>query len=146
FSSRRRHTRFDCDWSSDVCSSDLSLLAEAEQRWPSVRLEDKGKTLALHYRQAPAREAEILAFAESLLRQAGEGLRLIAGKMVVEFQPRHYGKDGAIAAFMAGPPFRDRLPVFLGDDTTDEDGFAEVNRRGGVSIRVGAPLPTSAAE
>src|SRR5688572_33045241 len=27
FSSRRRHTRFDCDWSSDVCSSDLSAVA-----------------------------------------------------------------------------------------------------------------------
>jgi trehalose 6-phosphate phosphatase len=64
---------------------------------------------------------------------------------VIELQPRHYGKDGAIAAFMAEPPFGGRLPVFLGDDTTDEDGFAEINRRGGVSIRAGAPAAATTA-
>ena len=64
--------------------------------------------------------------------------------MVAELQPRFYGKDWAIAAFMTEPPFRGRVPVFLGDDTTDEDGFAEVNRLGGVSIRIGGPPPTAA--
>ena len=59
--------------------------------------------------------------------------------MVFELQPRHHGKHGAIAAFLAEKPFCNRMPVFVGDDTTDEDGFAEVNRRGGVSIRVGPP-------
>jgi trehalose 6-phosphate phosphatase len=108
-------------------------------------LEDKGRTLALHYRAVPEAASEILDRAERLLREHGDGLRLIPGKMVVEFQPRHYGKGGAIAAFMAEPPFRGRVPLFLGDDTTDEEGFAEVNRRGGLSIRVGAPLATSAA-
>ena len=65
--------------------------------------------------------------------------------MVVELQPRHHGKDGAIAAFMAEPPFRGRVPVFVGDDTTDEDGFGEVNRRGGLSIRVGPADAATAA-
>src|SRR5262249_5760496 len=83
--------------------------------------------------------------AECLLLQVRDQLRLIAGKMVFEFLPRHVGKDGAIAAFMAEPPFRGCRPVFLGDDATDEDGFAEINRRGGVSIRVGVPVRTSAA-
>jgi trehalose 6-phosphate phosphatase len=86
-----------------------------------------------------------LAFAGSLRHEAGDGLRLIAGKMVVELQPRHFSKGGAVAAFMAEPPFRDRRPVFLGDDTTDEDGFAEINRRHGLSIRVGAPNALTAA-
>ena len=120
------------------------LQALGRQR-PGVWLEDKGRTLALHYRAAPEAEAEIRDRAEQLLRGHGDGLRLIPGKMVVEFQPRHHGKGGAIAALMAEPPFRGRVPVFLGDDTTDEEGFAEVNRRGGLSIRVGAPFAASAA-
>jgi len=126
----------------DRLRPELQVLAR--QR-PGVWLEDKGRTLALHYRAVPEAESEIRDRAEQLLREHGEGLRLIPGKMVVEFQPRHHGKGAAIAAFMAEPPFRGRAPVFLGDDTTDEEGFAEVNRRGGVSIRVGAPLATSAA-
>ena len=120
-------------------------LRAVERQRPGVWLEDKRRTLALHYRAVPEAGAEIRDRAERLLREQGDGLRLIPGKMVVEFQPRGHGKDGAIAAFMAEPPFRGRLPVFLGDDTTDEEGFAEVNRRGGLSIRVGAPLATSAA-
>jgi trehalose 6-phosphate phosphatase len=111
---------------------------------PGLLLEDKGGTIALHYRALLQAEGEIRAFAEALCRRAGPALRLIAGKMVVEFQPRNASKAAAIAAFMAEPPFAGRRPVFLGDDTTDEDGFAEVNRRGGVSVRVGPPAATAA--
>jgi trehalose 6-phosphate phosphatase len=107
-------------------------------------LEDKGGTIALHYRDLPQAEAEIRAVAEALCRSADPALRLIAGKMVVEFQPRRASKAAAIAAFMAEPPFRGRRPVFLGDDTTDEDGFAEVNRRGGISVHVGPAAATAA--
>jgi trehalose 6-phosphate phosphatase len=121
-----------------------ALAALAGQQ-PGVWLEDKGRTLALHYRAAPDAGAAIRDAAMRLLREHGEMLRLIPGKMVVEFQPRHHGKGSAIAAFMEEPPFRGRVPVFLGDDTTDEEGFAEVNRRGGISIRVGPPIGGSAA-
>jgi trehalose-6-phosphatase len=41
------------------------------------------------------------------------------------------------AAFLAEPPFLGRRPVFVGDDTTDEDGFAEIRGRGGAAVRVG---------
>jgi trehalose 6-phosphate phosphatase len=116
------------------------------RRLRGVWLEDKEGTLALHYRDAPAHGAEVLREAERLARREGDALRLIAGKMVVEVQPRLYGKHGAIAAFMAEPPFHGRRPVFLGDDTTDEDGFAEVNRRHGLAIRVGDPTGATAAK
>jgi trehalose 6-phosphate phosphatase len=119
-------------------------LRDAIRRLPGVRLEDKGRTLAVHYRAAPGAESEVRRTVAQLTRDDSGVLRTIAGKMVVEVQPRHHGKDRAIAAFLAEPPFRGRRPVFLGDDTTDEDGFAEVNRRAGVSIRVGASRPTAA--
>jgi trehalose 6-phosphate phosphatase len=108
-------------------------------------LEVKHSALALHYRAAPERAAEVRALAETLCRQAGSALRLIVGKMVVEFQPRGANKGAAIAAFLSESPFLGRRPVFLGDDATDEDGFAEIARRGGVAIRVGEPAKTRAS-
>jgi trehalose 6-phosphate phosphatase len=99
-------------------------------------LEDKGATLALHYRAAPQRAPEIGVLLEALHREVASTLRLIAGKMVVEFQPRGADKGRAIAAFLAEPPFLGRRPVFVGDDRTDEDGFAEIRRRDGIAVRV----------
>jgi trehalose 6-phosphate phosphatase len=109
-----------------------------------LMIEDKGATLALHYRAVPDRGPEILAYAAGLQREVGASLRLIPGKMVVEFQPRNVNKGLAIAAFLAEPPFFGRRPVFVGDDTTDEDGFIEVRHRGGFGIRVGYPCETAA--
>ena len=106
--------------------------------------EDKGGTIAVHYRAVPEREAEIRAYAETLLNETEPALRLIAGKMVVEFQPSSVNKGLAVAAFLAEPPFFGRRPVFVGDDTTDEDGFAEVRRRDGMAVRVGSPRATAA--
>jgi trehalose 6-phosphate phosphatase len=119
------------------------LLAALARAGAGLALEDKRGTLALHYREAPEREREILSLAEALARREAS-LRLIAGKMVAEFQPRGVDKGAAIAAFLAEPPFRGRLPVFVGDDVTDEDGFAEITRRGGIAIRVGPPAQTLA--
>jgi trehalose 6-phosphate phosphatase len=106
-------------------------------------LEDKDKTLALHYREAPQREPEVRARAEEMARQETT-LRLMAGKMVVEFQPREINKGMAIAAFLDEPPFIGRSAIFIGDDVTDEDGFAEISRRDGIAIRVGPPARTRA--
>jgi trehalose 6-phosphate phosphatase len=103
---------------------------------PELVLEDKGVSLSLHYRRAPAREAECRAAMAAALD--GLDLELLDGKMVLEVRPHGVDKGHAIAAFMAEPPFAGRLPVFLGDDRTDEDGFDRVNAQGGWSVKVGA--------
>ena len=118
-------------------------LAEAALRHPRLLLEDKGSSLALHYRRAPtlASYAHRLARTEAAL--LGPAFDLRTGKRVVEIAPAGRDKGKAIAAFMAERPFRGRRPVFIGDDVTDEFGFRTVNRLGGISIKVG-PGPTAA--
>jgi trehalose 6-phosphate phosphatase len=111
---------------------------------PGVFVEDKAAALALHYRAAPAREAALREAACALAAECGPALRLLDGKMVLEFGPAAASKGTAIAAFLGETPFRGKRPVFLGDDKTDEDGFAEVNRRGGLSVRIGPPADSAA--
>jgi trehalose 6-phosphate phosphatase len=114
-------------------------------RHPGVLLEDKGMTLALHYRLAPAQQAAAARLVQEMVAASQGRLVLLEGKMVLELKPPDSDKGQAIAAFMAEAPFAGRQPVFAGDDLTDEAGFALVNRSGGISIRIGAdPRPTAA--
>jgi trehalose 6-phosphate phosphatase len=111
---------------------------------PGLLLEDKGLTVAVHFRNAQELEHEILDLARTLVAGHERDIRLLEGKMVIEFQPLLADKGRAIRAFMAEPPFIGRRPVFLGDDVTDEDAFKEVNRLGGATVLVGPPRPTAA--
>lgn len=113
------------------------LLAFAATR-PGLLVEDKGGSLALHYRLAPHYAAIVCQRAREIAA-AEPQLRLIEGRKVVEFVPCGSDKGAAIADFLAEPPFAGRVPVYAGDDTTDEDGFAAVNRLGGLSIKVANP-------
>ena len=113
------------------------LITAFAARHDGVVLEDKGCTLALHYRQAPSVGALCDAFVRQAADASNGALVAVAGKMVIELMPRSAGKGQAIADFLADAPFHGRLPVFIGDDTSDEDGFAVVNRLGGASIHVG---------
>lgn len=102
-----------------------------------VILEEKSHALAVHYRQAPRERRAMLDLAADLVPRLAPGMQLIDGDMVVEIKPAGASKGSAIRDFMNEPPFRGRLPVFIGDDTTDEDGFRFVDSAGGVGIRVG---------
>ncbi len=105
-------------------------------------VEIKPGSVALHYRQAPDCEGLALEAMQNVLRNA-PGMTLMHGKMVIEMKSAQASKGRAIEAFMAEPPFAGRQPVFAGDDTTDESGFAVVQAVGGAGIKVG-PGPTQA--
>ncbi len=109
-----------------------------------VILEDKGHALAIHYRLEPELGDEIRNRVEELVQPYTSDLHVIHGKMVSEVKPRLADKGSAIRDFMSEAPFEGRLPVFIGDDTTDEDGFAYVNKHKGYSIRVGDSAKTAA--
>lgn len=119
----------------------LGALARDDAR---LVLEEKSHALALHYRRAPGRGAELREKAEALVGRAAPGLQLMHGKMVMEIKPRNADKGSAIRAFMGEAPFSGRVPAFIGDDTTDEDGFSCVNALNGHAIRVGEAADTAA--
>lgn len=108
-----------------------------------VRVEDKTWSVALHCREHPERADELGRIAPAIARRF-PGFELQPGNFVYEFKPRGVDKGAAVEAFLASPPFRGRTPVYLGDDLTDEHGFAMVNARGGASVRVGAREPSQA--
>jgi trehalose 6-phosphate phosphatase len=104
---------------------------------PGLLIEDKGLTLAVHYRLAPAAREAAEALLHEFLAASGDAYRLQPGKMVLEVKPAGRDKGSAIDDYLAEAPFRGRRPVFIGDDVTDEYGFAAVNARGGISVKVG---------
>ena len=118
-------------------------LGEFAARHAGLLLEDKGHSLALHFRLAP----ELAGIAREAVAEAlatlGPDFEMQAGKLVLEIKPGGRDKGTAIEEFMAEVPFAGRLPVFVGDDTSDEYGFANVNRMGGHTIKVG-PGPSIA--
>lgn len=113
-----------------------SAARAALRAWPGALVEDKGQSLALHWRAAPAAETAIRAFATQALARL-PGYRLEPGNQVVELRPVGADKGSAIRDLMARPPFAGRVPVFAGDDLTDEAGFAAVNALHGISVLVG---------
>ncbi len=119
-------------------------LSRLTDRHPGLIAEHKGESFALHYRRAPQLAGYAHRFMHDLQRRHGTGLVIQKGKRVVELRPDGADKGDAIKTLMAIRPFKGRVPVFVGDDITDERGFEVVNSSGGYSVKVG-PGPTNAA-
>ena len=111
---------------------------------PRLLLEDKGAALALHYRQAPQLESEIVDAVTAMAAGLSGSLRVQRGRMVIELAPAAVSKATAIEEFMREEPFNGRLVVYAGDDLTDEPAFEWVNAAGGISVAVDVTHPTSA--
>lgn len=112
-------------------------LAAVTERHPGLLLEEKGLSVALHYRAAPELADEVRRTMRSACDELGPDFVLQEGKRVVELKPAGKDKGVAVLEFMEETPFLGRTPVFVGDDATDEYAFAVVNDREGYSIKVG---------
>src|ERR1700760_2540408 len=113
-------------------------LAAIARLSPGILLEDKGYSLALHYRLAPHAEKAIYE-AVSLIRAdlPNAPIEVLPGKCVCEIKPAGFDKASGVRELMTHEPFRGRRPVFIGDDVTDESVFAITPELGGLAFSVG---------
>lgn len=109
---------------------------------PGLIVEDKAMSAGLHFRGAPAEAEAVTALANDLAE--GTGLALQSGKLVVELKTPGTDKGTALKAFMREAPFAGSMPVMLGDDQTDEDGFRAAVDLGGFGVLIGPPRDTAA--
>lgn len=105
--------------------------------YPALILERKAASVAIHFRQAPNLEPICRAAFEVAIAMAALPFALVEGKQVLEARPMGINKGIAVRHFMKEPPFAGRLPVFIGDDLTDEDGFDVAQDMGGIGIKLG---------
>lgn len=104
--------------------------------WAGVVIERKTYGITLHYRKAPEQAHNVHALAEQLLQKAPPGFEVLPASMAQELRHCALHKGFAVETFMAQPPFEDRIPVFVGDDLTDEDGIRTASRLGGFGLQV----------
>src|SRR6478752_2376896 len=113
-------------------------LAAIAKLSPGILLEDKGYSLALHYRLAPHAEKAIYA-AVSLIRAdlPNAPIEVLPGKCVCEIKHSGFNKATGVLELMTHEPFRGRRPIFIGDDVTDEAVFGIMPDLGGLAFSVG---------
>lgn len=128
----------------DTLAFAREVMSRLARQHPGLVMEDKRFALALHFRRAPQLEGLVLGAMEALVARLGGDLELQRGKMVVELRPAGATKAAAVAAFLAEPPFAGRLPLYVGDDLTDESAFELVNAAGGLSVLVDSARESAA--
>jgi len=109
--------------------------------------EDKGYSVALHYRQAPENAPQLKAEIDTLLANEPSSFRpvVMTGKMVYEIKFDTYNKGTALDCLMKRSPFTGRRPVFIGDDVTDVYGFKQASALGGAGFSVGRAMSHASA-
>lgn len=108
---------------------------------PGILIEDKGYSLAVHYRLAPERAPALRRSVAEITRELESGTyEILPGKSVLEIKPTGFNKGSAVLELMEMDPFKGRVPIFVGDDVTDEAVFAILPDVGGVGISVGRTM------
>lgn len=114
----------------------LSALADVVSRMPGAWVECKTYCTTIHYRRAPQHEDALRHIVHDLVARSPSVYEMLEAKMAFEIRPRIVNKGRAVQLFMSRPPFRGRIPVFIGDDVTDRDGFAGAEALGGYAFDV----------
>ena len=113
-------------------------LTDVLRDFPGTFAENKRYSIAVHYRRAPEAEAPLREVVRRLVESEPQaGVEVMNARRAIELKAPGYDKGSAISAFLSVPPFIDRTPIYLGDDTTDEAGFAAVAALGGLACSVG---------
>ena len=118
-------------------AAEVAELRAALASCPGTLVEDKGVGVAVHWRQAPACEAEARRAIDRVAERLGTAYRLQEGKAVREIVPAEAGKGKAAAHLSTLPPYAGRPAVFVGDDVTDEAAFRSVQEAGGLGVKIG---------
>jgi trehalose 6-phosphate phosphatase len=113
------------------------LLLTVETCIPKLVVERKKTSVALHYRQQPELEPEVLKFAELLLKHSPSEYMVVNSNMTTEIRRVGIDKGKAINAVMKTPRYLGKRPVFIADDVTDIPGFEAVRKLGGLALHVG---------
>ena len=107
-----------------------------------IIVEDKGYSLAIHYRLAPELGGEIIKGVTAICKnERCDSLEILPGKLVIEVKPGGYDKGTGLREIMSVPPFTGRCPIFIGDDVTDGAAFAVLPDFGGTGFSVGGIVP-----
>lgn len=112
---------------------DVERLAESHS---GTLFEDKGLSIAVHYRAVPSLEKVLEDELRRILDLHASGFVLSHGRRVLELVPEQSTKGTALERMMRLPPFRDRLPVMIGDDMPDETALAAAVGLGGLGLKV----------
>lgn len=99
-------------------------------------IERKPSAVALHYRNRPEMQDRVIAFINGLAETSPE-LQPLHGNMVSELTMRAYTKGTALIRIINHPNFSGRMPIAVGDDTTDENAFRAAQSMGGLGLRIG---------
>jgi trehalose 6-phosphate phosphatase len=130
--------RYDVPIGADLRSKFIALAKSLD----GIILEDKGYSLALHYRLAPQHAVAVReAVAEACAVYPKSALEVLPGKAVIEVKSTAFNKGTGVRELMRFPPFRGRRPVFVGDDVTDQAAFAVLPEFGGTGFSVGHQMP-----
>jgi len=117
-------------------------LIEVAEVDDGVIMEDKGYSVALHYRLAPDKKRAIEDAVAAICEELPPGsVEILPGKAVIEIKKSGFNKGTALRSLMQQPPFAGRKPIFVGDDVTDEAAFAVVPEFKGLAISVGRMVP-----